>query len=223
MALVCEPTGLKLCVSLPPSLLFLPKCLSMSRDVHCCFLLTLLCIKFSAVRRRSSRTIVFLSGRYVAEKFLLNCCVVSILGTFAESFERVDDPPFWFLQPLAAKIVSKLGNDWKLVIDMAGFTNLVKEDNSGRSNIFGALNRKIEALAAEFEKMDGDLAEAFKDGCKGKKIVITVGGDSKDFDAGRYNVTIDDNITITCATDRWDYDYPYSNEYSVSAYGLKHF
>jgi hypothetical protein len=116
-----------------------------------------------------------------------------------------------------------LGNDWKVSVDVAAFMAHVPEGDFYRPFVFQYLHKKLANLAEEFETLDGDLADAFKDSCKGKQIIINLGGSSSDYPAGRYGVKIDDNITITCAKDLWSSEYPYDSSTTVSAFGLKHF
>jgi hypothetical protein len=71
--------------------------------------------------------------------------------------------------------------------------------------------------------MDDDLVEAIVDRCKDKKLVVTIDNGGVDYPAGRYGVEFGDSLKVTIAKDRFGYDYPYGDDYTITAYGLKHF
>jgi hypothetical protein len=100
----------------------------------------------------------------------------------------------------------------------------VVTDESNRK-YFGAyvVEKYAEKLGDEISKMDDDVVEAIVDRCTDKKLVITIDNGGIDYPAGRYGVEFGDSLKVTIAKDRWGYDYPYGDDYTVNAFALKHF
>jgi hypothetical protein len=123
-----------------------------------------------------------------------------------------------------AKVQQKFGADWKLIIDWPAFSNLVTDDRYRKYLGGYVVEFYAETIGEEVAKMDDDLAEAIVDLCKDKKLIITITEKtSNDYPAGRYGVEFGDSLKVTVAKDRVGSAYPYSDSYTITALGLKHF
>lgn len=115
------------------------------------------------------------------------------------------------------KARSKLGPDWKIVIDWCSISKTVNPGN--REYVYFVYEKYVVSIGDEIAQMNDTTAVALNSKVSSKTIRITMAEFTEGRNCGgeRYQVALNDAVIVTIHPNALLFGYPYSDETTVAA------